>query len=256
MGDVRNQPHGGQNDHHYPLVPCSWIIPQVQKRIQTTDPSLVDFREDTGFCLYPGDSRGSGLDFSAFHGGEEHAGQSGRSASTSRYAFKPLDAPNGSVTVRVEYRRGVDSKVCTNIPTCVCMCVCVYISSHRFLTAVYVFHISLGSTQEGVSFFRPLPDGHFSFASQQPVLPCGLGKSTSFVAFPLQIILVSRNFNSQLCLLLVYGVEVTYPTFDRASFNGSYFPPGLPIWACEYIKFQCRAQHDDFSHTRLRSTRL
>lgn len=96
------------------MVCASWFIWQVQKRIQTTDPSLADLQEDTGFCLYPGDSRGSGLDFSAFHGGEEHAGQShsARSASTSRYAFKPLDAPNGSVTVRLEYRRGVDSKVC------------------------------------------------------------------------------------------------------------------------------------------------
>eukprot|EP00903_Cladosiphon_okamuranus_P019934 g18320.t1 len=84
----------------------------IQKRIQTTDPSLVDLQEDTGFCLYPGDSRGSGLDFSSFHGGEEHAVQCARSTSTSRYAFKPLDAPNGSVTVRLEYRRGVDSKAC------------------------------------------------------------------------------------------------------------------------------------------------
>lgn len=86
-------------------------MPQIQKRIQTTDPSLVDLQGDTGFCLYPGDSRGSGLDFSAFLDGEEHAGQSARSTSTSSYAFKPLDAPNGSVTVRLEYRRGVDSKV-------------------------------------------------------------------------------------------------------------------------------------------------
>lgn len=73
---------------------------------------MVDLQEDTGFCLYPGDSHGSGLDFSVFHGGEEHASQSVRSASTSSYSFKPLDAPNGSVTVRLEYRRGVDSKVC------------------------------------------------------------------------------------------------------------------------------------------------
>lgn len=107
------------------------FIPQVQKRIQTTDPSLVDLQEDTGFCLYPGDSRGSGLDFSAFHGGEEHTDQSARSASTSCYAFKPLDAPNGSVSVRLEYRRRVDSKVCTNRPMCVLDCVCVF-SSHMF----------------------------------------------------------------------------------------------------------------------------
>lgn len=107
------------------------FIPQVQKRIQTTDPSLVDLKEDTGFCLYPGDSRGSGLDFSVFHGGEEqeHAGQSARSASTSCYAFKPLDAPNGSVTIRLEYRRGVDSKVCASLPICTVCVLCGFILS-------------------------------------------------------------------------------------------------------------------------------
>lgn len=88
------------------------VWPQVHKRIQSRDPSLVHSQDDTGFCLYPGGSSGSGLSFSAFAGGgEEQVGQSGRSVSTSCYAFKPLEAPNGSVKVVCHHRRGVDSEV-------------------------------------------------------------------------------------------------------------------------------------------------
>lgn len=85
---------------------------QVHKRIQSRDPSLVRSQDDTGFCLYPGGSSGSGLNFGSFaSGGEEQVGQSDQGISTSFYAFKPLDAPNGSVKVICHHRRGIDSEV-------------------------------------------------------------------------------------------------------------------------------------------------
>lgn len=87
---------------------------QVHKRIQkaydSRDRSLVDARDDMGFCLYPildTGTGGSGLDFNAVASAREDHGR----ASTGCYSFKPLEAPHGIIRLEVTYRLGVDSKV-------------------------------------------------------------------------------------------------------------------------------------------------
>lgn len=57
---------------------------------------------------------GSGLDFSIHDADKhkhEHGSQRDPLVSASCYTFKPLDAPNGVITIKVTFRRGVDPKV-------------------------------------------------------------------------------------------------------------------------------------------------
>lgn len=108
--------------HRHTLISgLALFIRQVHKRIQrafdSRERSPGAERDDMGFCLYPILDRGgggSGLSFSTDTSNSDDGGcHIDRKMSTGCYSFKPLEAPHGSIRIKVSYRRGLDPKVST-----------------------------------------------------------------------------------------------------------------------------------------------
>lgn len=76
----------------------------------------MDAADDLGFCLYPvldDSSGGSGLSFSSppADPDEHNLEREEQKTSTSSYAFKPLEAPRGAISIKVTFRRVLGLKV-------------------------------------------------------------------------------------------------------------------------------------------------
>lgn len=108
------------------MVPCTGhliivvtFLEQVHKRIQKTyndtDAKRMKTPDDMGFCLYPvleSGHGGSGLNFSALvTNTRDDELQRPQKNSTGCYAFKPLEALQGAIKIKVNFQRGVDPKV-------------------------------------------------------------------------------------------------------------------------------------------------
>lgn len=92
---------------------------QIHKRLQKVcqrTSGCEETQDDIGFCLYASrESNGSGLDFKPVADTdmqpEMQAAMHSKRSATGVYAFKPLEAPCGTIKIKVAYRQGPEPKV-------------------------------------------------------------------------------------------------------------------------------------------------